>query len=137
MFWMKRKTTTVKPKKKIKGSKQNGLTPIAPDEFFDGLDSSKRIYGQGGMMGQNISLGRMIKLLIPGNLCGDITGHWTPIPNEGDYLRVHQRSGNWGIYKIVNIREDNNVHDMFFADLIWLGYEQVMGTCDRKTFKFE
>ncbi len=125
-------------KKKIKSRPQaNGLTAIAPDEFFDGLDPSKKVYGQGGMMGQNIALSSLIKLMVPGNLCGRVTGHWTPIPNEGDYLRVHQRSGNWAIYKMVNIRPEREVHDLFFADIIWLGYEQIMGTADRKTFKFE
>ncbi len=140
------KQKTIKTKKKITGPKVNGKTPIAPDEFFDGLDSSKGVYDQGGQMGQNIVLGRMDKLMVPGNVCGRVTGFWTPKPSNGDYLKVNMRSGNVGVYQFTNIgagwTADRDQHpfgprDYFEADIIWLGYEQDLGSCDRETFKFE
>ena len=131
------KQKTVKAKKKITGQKMNGLTPIAPDEFFDGLNPARRVYGQGGMMGQNIALSDMRKTLVPGNVCGHVSGHWTPIPSEGDYLKVNMSSGNVGVYQMVNIKDVPDVHDMFFADIIWLCYEQYLGGANRETFKFD
>lgn len=140
------KQKTVKPKKKITGPKVNGKTPIAPDELFDGLDSSKAVYDQGGQMGRNIVLGKMDKKLVPGNTCGRVTGFWTPKPSSGDYLKINMRSGNVGVYQFANIgagwTADRDTHpfgprDYFEADIIWLGYEQDFGKYDRETFKFE
>lgn len=137
---------TIKAKKKIAGPKVNGKTPIAPDEFFDGLNPSKTVYGQGGQMGQNIVLERMDKTMVPGNLCGHVNGFWTPKPSNGDYLRVHMQSKKYMICAFANVgagwTADKDKHpfgpkDYFEADIILIGYEEELGKYDRETFKFE
>jgi hypothetical protein len=136
---------TIKPKKKITGKPIKGLTPIAPDEFFDGLDPSKRVYTQGGMMGQNIVLERFFDPQVYGNICGRVSGFWTPKPREGDYLKAKMRSGNIAVFQFANVsdgwtadRKNNpfGPRDYFEADILYLGYEQDLGRFNRDSFKF-
>lgn len=52
-----------------------------------------------------------------------IVGWKTPKPKNGDYLQVRMESGRVGVFKIENVKSCGDPHDMFFADVIEVGYK--------------
>ena len=116
-----------------------------PAEFFDGLDKNRSVYTQGGRMGQNITPGTMKRDMAPGQIVCSVEGFWTPKPVDGDYLKVNMRSGNVAIFKFTGLNPgwtaDRDKHpfgprDYFEGQLIWICYEQELGTYNRDTITF-
>lgn len=51
-----------------------------------------------------------------------VSGHTTPLPNEGDELRCTMKSGKIFRFALVNVEYCNDPKDMWFADAYDIGY---------------
>lgn len=53
-----------------------------------------------------------------------VTGHMTPKPEKGDILRCMMDSGRVARFEFVEIKHSNSVHDLFWATMKDLNYEE-------------
>jgi len=53
---------------------------------------------------------------------GRVVGYMTPMPEVDDELRCEMKSGKTGRFKIEKVEPQKDPSDMFFADVVFIGY---------------